>query len=91
MHAEPRLVCGFEMVRSSLSAGDPNRSPSVPYSAFSSGTCACETGEPSVADTWGRPGNTVRPWIFDDVPHTVRLGDPDRGIWIEWKGQRMSR
>jgi len=22
---------------------------------------------------------------------TVRLGDPDRGIWKEWKGQRISR
>ncbi len=36
-------------------------------------------------------GTTVRPWIFEDVPHTVRLGDPDRGIWKEWKAQRISR
>ncbi|MCH5376362.1 MAG: hypothetical protein JJ992_20520, partial [Planctomycetes bacterium] len=36
-------------------------------------------------------GNTVRPWVFRDDLYTVRLGDPDRDIWKDWKMQRMSR
>jgi alkaline phosphatase D len=33
-------------------------------------------------------GNTVRPWVFHNGPHTVRLGDPDRDVWGQWQGQR---
>ena len=36
-------------------------------------------------------GNSVRPWVFANGRYTIKLGDPDTGVWKTFRGQTVSR